>query len=432
MTRHLARIFGLALWFVGLQTCPAAQVVIRQPLESPRLQTLKRRLELGDPDALAKFWREVEDGGTPLVETIGGDSRNLLVTFLWRAREDKYVAVFPMARVNTLRHLLGRLPGTDVWYKSYRMRRDARLIYLISANDSLTPFAAEEPGAEGGWLAALRPDPLNLKRYVEPKDPESPGGEDYVGSTLELPDAPPQPFITPRPGVARGRVELIRYESRMLKNKRRVWIYTPPAYGTDATPQRLLILFDGPQYTRLTPTPTIMDNMIADGLIPPAVVVMVSHLNRFEELALNRGFVDFVAEELVPWVRQNYRVTREPRQTVIGGLSLGGLAAAYAALRHPEVFGNVLSQSGSFQFGLNDGGGLIRQYVSHDRVAVRFYLEAGLFETADSPSLLHSNRHLRDVLEAKGYEVEYAEFNGRHDHISWRGGLSQGLQKLLR
>ncbi|MGH9944694.1 MAG: alpha/beta hydrolase-fold protein [Pyrinomonadaceae bacterium] len=381
---------------------------------------------------MPRFWAEVKSQGTPLVETIEGDGENLLVTFLWRSPENKYVAVFPMARLNTLRHILSRLPGTDLWYKSYKMRRDARFIYLVSINDSLAPFAVERPGEKGGWIAALRPDPLNLKRYVEPKDPETPGDEDYVGSAVELPDAPSQPFVSLRPGVAKGRVELIRYDSKLLKNRRRIWVYTPPAYERQGAPNRLLILFDGRQYMQATPTPTILDNMIADGRIPPVVAVMVGHVDRLAELAESPQFADFVANELVPWVRQKYRVTQDPRQTVIGGLSLGGLGAAYAALRHPEVFGNVLSQSGSFQHGLEQGGGLIEQFAIKEKVAVRFYLEAGLFEIGGVPSLLHSNRHLRDVLRAKGYEVEYSEFNGRHDHIGWRGSLSQGLVELVR
>ena len=32
----------------------------------------------------------------------------------------------------------------------------------------------------------------------------------------------------------------------------------------------------------------------------------------------------------------------------VGGMSYGGLAASFAALRHPDVFGAVLSQSGSY------------------------------------------------------------------------------------
>jgi enterochelin esterase family protein len=146
---------------------------------------------------------------------------------------------------------------------------------------------------------------------------------------------------------------------------------------------------------------------------------------------MNAAFTDFVASELVPWLQQEYHVTNKPEQRIIGGLSLGGLAAAYTAMRHSDVFGNVLAQSGSFQFRADDEKGLIRQFVLASKLPIHFYLEAGLLETGDSPSLLHSNRHLRDVLEAKGYDVKYSEFNGRHDHICWRGSLSQGLMALM-
>jgi enterochelin esterase-like enzyme len=432
--KNLIKVAALILFFYSfyLPSSALAQLSIRQPLDSPRLQSLKRELESGKADAVGRFWQEVERAGTPLVEPIKGDNQNLLVTFLWRAKEEnKYIAVFPMARLNTLRHLMGHLTGSDLWYKSYTMRRDARFIYLISANDSLTPFAADHPTEKGGWIAALQPDPLNPRRYAEPRDPESSEQEDYVGSIVELPGAPPQPFIRPHPDVPKGQVELIHYESRMLKNKRRLWVYTPPGYRSDGDPYRLLVLFDGWQYVQLTPTPTILDNMIADGALPPLVAVMVDPVDRFSELALNETFSDFMANELTPWIRQRYHVTEKPEQTVLGGLSLGGMAAAYTALRHPAVFGNVLSQSGSFQFKAEDETGVIRQFTHREKLSIRFYLEAGLLEAADSPSLLHSNRHLRDVLEAKGYVVHYSEYNGRHDHINWRGSLSQGLMALF-
>jgi enterochelin esterase family protein len=400
--------------------------------ESPRLSALKSALESGRGEALGEFWREVAGAGAPLVEPIQGDDQNLLVTFLWRDRApEKFVAVFPFARVNPLPHLFARMEGTDLWYRSYRLRRDARFEYLVSAEDSLSPFAAREPADAGGWVADLRPDPLNPHKFVEPPDEESPGGGEYVSSILELPGAPPQPFVAERAGAAKGRVELIRYEGGTSDKGRRVWVYTPPGYRPDGRPYRLLVLFDGWSYTHTIPVPTILDNMIADGAIPPTVAVMLDKKERMKELYLNPSFADFVAGQFITWVRQRYNVTRSPGEAVVGGLSIGGVAAAYTAMRHPEVFGNVLSQSGAFQYRPEDPERLIRQFTKGARLPVRFYLEAGLLEVNETPSLLHENRHLRDVLEAKGYEVTYSEFNGRHDAVCWRGSLSQGLIALL-
>ncbi|MBV9926166.1 MAG: DUF3327 domain-containing protein [Acidobacteria bacterium] len=406
--------------------------------ESPRLLSLKSALESGRREALAEFWRGVEREGAPLVEASRGDEESPLVTFLWRDQaSEKFVAVFPFARVNPLPHLFKHLEGTDVWYRSYRLRRDARFEYSLAAEDSLAPFAAQEPWEAGGWVADLRPDPLNPRRFVEPRDEERPDSKEEVSTYLELPGAPPQPFVAERAGVAKGRLKLHHYGGGTTASGRRVWVYTPPGYKPEGPPNRLLVLFDGWQYARILRTPTILDNMIADGALPPTVAVFIDQKERVKELYLNPSFSDFVAGQLVYWVRQRYNVTRSARETVVGGLSLGGVAAAYTAMRHPEVFGGVLSQSGAFQYRSEDQNRsedpsrLIRLFTKGARVAVRFYLEAGMLEVNETPSLLHENRHLRDVLEAKGYDVTYSEFNGRHDAVCWRGGISQGLAALL-
>ncbi len=69
---------------------------------------------------------------------------------------------------------------------------------------------------------------------------------------------------------------------------------------------------------------------------------------RNRELPCNPSFVDFLVQELPPWVRERYHVTTDPAKTIVAGQSYGGLAAAYAGFCHSDVFGNALSQSGSF------------------------------------------------------------------------------------
>lgn len=67
---------------------------------------------------------------------------------------------------------------------------------------------------------------------------------------------------------------------------------------------------------------------------------------------------------------------------------------------------------------------------------LEFYLDIGLLEATDNapldePNLLEVNRHLKDVLQSKGYVVHYIEFSGGHDCISWQGTLSDGLIALV-
>ena len=42
-----------------------------------------------------------------------------------------------------------------------------------------------------------------------------------------------------------------------------------------------------------------------------------------------------------------------------------------------------------------------------------------------------SNRRMKALLEAKGYDVTYREFCGGHDAALWRGSLIQALAVML-
>src|SRR6185436_9797272 len=103
-----------------------------------------------------------------------------------------------------------------------------------------------------------------------------------------------------------------------------------------------------------------LNNLIAAGKIPATVAVFVDNVprRRLVDLVASDEFADFMAKELMPWIRSHYNVTKDAKQTVITGYSAGGLASTYVALRHPEVFGNVLSQSGAFWWSFEHNGGV--------------------------------------------------------------------------
>jgi enterochelin esterase family protein len=141
-------------------------------------------------------------------------------------------------------------------------------------------------------------------------------------------------------------------------------------------------------------------------------------------------FQDFLTQEVLPWVRQRYQVSADPAHVLVGGASAGGFAAAALALRHPEVFGNVLSQSGAVGWAPpsdREDQLLGRQIAATPVLPVRFWLGAGLLEGR----LLVSNRHFRTVLQAKGYSYVYREFMGGHDWLCTRATVADGLLALL-
>jgi enterochelin esterase-like enzyme len=182
--------------------------------------------------------------------------------------------------------------------------------------------------------------------------------------------------------------------------------------------------------------PKILDVLIAKGRIPPLVAVMTDEslpADRRVELPCNPQFADFLAKELVPWARRNYDATIQPERTIVAGSSFGGLASVFAGLKHPEVFGSVISQSGSFFWkpdGAQQGEWLTHQLQEAPKLPVRFYVEVGLMES-DSMEV-GPNRRMRDALSAKGELVGYSEFDGGHSFLNWSSGMVNGLEYLIR
>ena len=66
------------------------------------------------------------------MEEIAGNDRDADVTFLWRETYDtRNVLLWWPAYED----YMSRLSGTDVWYKTVRLRRGTRIAYVISPND---------------------------------------------------------------------------------------------------------------------------------------------------------------------------------------------------------------------------------------------------------------------------------------------------------
>ena len=295
------------------------------------------------------------------------------------------------------------------------------------------------------------PDPLNRHPLAYPADEKHPElvqvfGPTWTLSTALLPGAPQQPFAEVDPAVRKGKVEEHRFRSALLGNERRIWVYTPPDYNA-AEDCGLLLMFDGTQYLRIHQATTVLDNLIAARQISPTVAVCVDALETFtvrkKELLFNETFVASVATEILPWLHTRYRFMSDPRRSVIGGASLGGLAAALVAFRHPELFGNVISQSGAFNYGVpgeSDPEAFARLIDASPALPLRFSLDAGRFEGLlagttvnedHNPGIVVANRHLDMLLRAKGYEVTYHEFAGAHDFVGWTITFPDHLRRLM-
>ncbi|PWN01141.1 enterochelin esterase [Nocardioides silvaticus] len=397
------------------------------------LDALAEVVRTGHPAAAERLWALAREHGTPVVRIAAADPLTHEVTYLWRSsgpdvtavrlrgapvwHEDDEVLRDPDGIAGAAR--LHHVAGTDVWWRTYRARGDLRATYSFVERCH-------------GEVRDPAPDPFNPRRWPAAPSPYPPLPEfarDNEGTSyVALPDADPDlPAV--HQAAARGALALHTVTSRVLGNRRRVWVWTPPVSAdTEALP--LLLLHDGWHWTLPgASVAQLMDHLVTTGAVPPMVVIaQESPPGGRAELACDPAFVDFLTDELLPWARDRWPVTAHAERTAIAGQSLGGLNAAFAAHRRPDVFGAVVAQSGSFWWAPSTpyghgAGDLMRQYAEEPRPSVRFALSVGLLEGR----MVGLSRHLRDVLVAGGHDVSYREFLGGHSWLSWAPDLARAL-----
>ena len=154
---------------------------------------------------------------------------------------------------------------------------------------------------------------------------------------------------------------------------------------------------------------------------------MVANRNKARglEYACNDATLGFLVTSLLPFAQEKLNlidVRAHPGAYGVMGASMGGLISLYAAMRLPEIFGYVLSQSGAF-----DEYSVINDLIRFsDPLPLKIWMDVGVFDF-----LYDENIRMHDLLQSKGYDVTFTEYTGGHNYPSWRNDLWRGLEALF-
>ncbi len=306
---------------------------------------------------------------------------------------------------------LAHLPGTDLWFHRARYEPDARLDYHLLVD-----------GQDMG-------DPRNPRGAPSAFGPRA---------ELRMPSFHDAQLWQPRAGVPAGAISVHHFSSSLYPSTRRVAIYTPPGYSADAR-YACVVFHDGGDYLRFGGATHILNNLLAEGAIPPTVAVFVapsSEHGRVADYDLNDRYAALICDELLPWLAERVQLHEDPRTRAIVGASFGGLIALYIAYGRPDRFGLVGSQSAYVG---RDGDAIVRLFRGTERLPLRLHLIVGTYETevgsldrgAAEADFVRANRLLRDVLMSRGYPLRYAEYHDGHAWGFWRARLGDALRFLL-
>ncbi len=263
----------------------------------------------------------------------------------------------------------------------------------------------------------MRADPGNPRRADNPWYPEV--------SALLGPDYRPDPLADPPAPARPPTVDRLRVPGRGLHQQRRVIVATPA--GLEGRSLPLMIVQDGVAFYRLARLADVQAALLAAGEVRPARLAFVEPVERSREYAFHQGYLDFVADELVPQLRERYP---EDGGLIAAGASLGGLFSAQLALARPGLVRTVVTFSGAFvghpeerDFYAGSRSFVAERLEQGEPGAPRWYAECGTLEW-----LSDVNRRVAAALDASGADHAYRERHAGHNWTNWRNGLAAALR----
>lgn len=365
-------------------------------------QTLVDELLLERPE-----WPWVEGDTATFVFSSLGAQRSVALNL------DTIKADPPFARMTNL-------DGTTFWFVVRLFAPDDLLDYLLAVDDPLTPLA-NEPDIVNRVQNYWRPDPRNPLRMQTAQQ---------TVSVLRMGDARPFPDWSALRAVPRGTVYEHDFDSTQLGFKgRKLWVYTPPGYEDSGILYPLLIVQDGQWAVGPLQMQYVANALIKYKRMQPVVIAMVqsgSQPERIREYISNDKHYLSTLTEVLPLVQTTYRI--DSNTLGVGGVAVGAVAAAHAALRNPAVFSRLIMISPPLGKGASEDK--LREYIPRFEAAEllpkRIFQSVGRYEA--KARFLKPADSLRDILEHRSDTAyQFQEVGSGHGLVGFRSVLPEAL-----
>lgn len=232
-------------------------------------------------------------------------------------------------------------------------------------------------------------------------------------------------------------------ESTVLKETRRINVYTPPGYdAAGATRYPVLYMPDGGLQEDFPHLATTIDTAIRAGEMRPLILVGIENTERRRDMTGpteveedkkiaprvggSAGFRRFIADELIPEVHRRYRASEE---TGIIGESLAGLFIVETFFLEPELFDTYIALSPSLWWNNEE---LTRK--ARVRLSVRPDLQETLYLSSASDDIIPPIEGLAEILRKNapaGLRWQYKPRTDLQHATIYRGSSPEVLRELF-
>jgi enterochelin esterase family protein len=273
------------------------------------------------------------------------------------------------------------------------------------------------------------PDPANPLRAP------GPFGEKSV---VELPGYRPPAWL--EADEPPGDVDAVEVESRVLRTTLEISIWSATGAGA-GEPLPLLVVHDGPEYAEYSSLLRYLDYAWGEGDVPTMRAALLPPPgDRNQSYSAATRYARALVWEIVPALTELAPAPDERAMRVGMGASLGALALLHAHRLHPQSFGGLFLQSGSYfrqRFDPHEAGFVRFRRIS--RFVGEILGDRGWFEPVPVKMTcgtveenLANNRAVAAALAEHGYEVDLVENRDAHNWTAWRDTLDPHLADLLR
>lgn len=287
------------------------------------------------------------------------------------------------------------ITGTDFWYLTKTFENDARLDYKFAFNGS-------------DWI-------------LDPHNPHTAPGGWGNNSEMRMPAYEPPAEIEYNSRIPHGAITDTIYYSSALDNSRKVQLYLPPGYDESTAAYPLLLVHDGLEYSTLSKMNNVIDNLIHQKKIRPIIALFVPPVKRTPEYIENdkKDFSEFLVNEVLAWVDTNYNTSRNPADRMVMGSSAGANISLWMATKYPESFGIAAPFSPYIEPDLQ------KHFESNPVTGLRIFMLNGKYDHLQV--IQNCVKNFLPVLDYKGYDYEFREYNEGHSYGFWRAHIDDAL-----